>query len=98
MNLKVFENWLGERIYDTNNHLGLTVETEIKKNNKLMIFIRKQENTNTRDSQKNIIEVLQLPLKRKKTEVLNSRVTKSSYETELPKMRSHFELLTPKYL
>ena len=31
MNLKVFENWLGERIYDTNNHLALTVEIEIKK-------------------------------------------------------------------
>ena len=29
-------------------------------------------------------------------EVRNSRVTKSSYETELGKMTSHFELLTSK--
>ena len=33
-----------------------------------------------------------------KTEVQNSRVTKSSYETELRKMTSHFELLTRKCL
>ena len=31
---------------------------------------------------------------RSKSEVQNSRVTKSCYETELHKMRSHFELLT----
>ena len=31
-------------------------------------------------------------------EVRNSRVTKSSYETELRKMTSHFELLTRKCL
>ena len=31
-------------------------------------------------------------------EVRNSRVTKSSYETELHKMTSHFELLTRKFL
>ena len=30
----------------------------------------------------------------KKVEVRNSRVTKPSYETELRKMMSHFELLT----
>ena len=30
-------------------------------------------------------------------EVRNSRVTKSSYETELRKMTSHFELLTQKF-
>ena len=31
MNLKIFENWLGERIYDVNNPLALIVKTEIKK-------------------------------------------------------------------
>ena len=31
MNLEILENWLGERIYDTNNPLALIVETEIKK-------------------------------------------------------------------
>ena len=31
MNLEIFENWLGERIYDMNNPLALIVETEIKK-------------------------------------------------------------------
>ena len=31
-------------------------------------------------------------------DVRNSRVTKSSYETELCKMKSHFELLTRKFL
>ena len=31
MNLEIFENWLGERIYDVNNPLALIVETEIKK-------------------------------------------------------------------
>ena len=31
-------------------------------------------------------------------EVRNSRVTKSSYETELSKTTSHFELLTRKLL
>ena len=31
MNLEVFENWLGERIYDVNNPLALIVETEFKK-------------------------------------------------------------------
>ena len=33
-----------------------------------------------------------------KCEVQNSRVTKSSYETELRKMTSRFELLTRKFL
>ena len=31
MNLEIFENWLGERIYDMNNPLALIVKTEIKK-------------------------------------------------------------------
>ena len=31
MNLEIFENWLGEQIYDMNNPLALIVETEIKK-------------------------------------------------------------------
>ena len=31
-------------------------------------------------------------------EVRNSRITKSSYEIELRKMMSHFELLTQKFL
>ena len=31
MNLEIFENWLGERIYDMNNPLALIVEIEIKK-------------------------------------------------------------------
>ena len=31
MNLEIFENWLGERIYDMNNPLALIVETETKK-------------------------------------------------------------------
>ena len=31
MNLEIFENWLGERIYDMNNSLALIVENEIKK-------------------------------------------------------------------
>ena len=31
MNLEIFENWLGERIYNMNNALFLTVENEIKK-------------------------------------------------------------------
>ena len=32
------------------------------------------------------------------TEVRNSRVTKSSYEIEIRKITSHFELLTRKFL
>ena len=31
MSLKLFENWLGKRIYDINNPLTLIVEAEIKK-------------------------------------------------------------------
>ena len=31
MNLEIFQNWLGERIYDMNNPLTLIVETETKK-------------------------------------------------------------------
>ena len=31
MNLEIFENWLGERIYYMNTPLALIVETEIKK-------------------------------------------------------------------
>ena len=31
MNLEIFENWLGERIYDMNNPLALIIETEIKR-------------------------------------------------------------------
>ena len=31
MNLEVFENWLGERIYNVNNPLALIIETEFKK-------------------------------------------------------------------
>ena len=31
INLEILENWLGERIYDMNNPLVLTVKTEIKK-------------------------------------------------------------------
>ena len=34
MNLEIFENWLGEWIYNMNNPSSLNVETEIKKNNK----------------------------------------------------------------
>ena len=34
----------------------------------------------------------------KKGEARNSRVTKSSYETELRKMASHFQLITRKFL
>ena len=33
MNLEILENWLGERIYDTNNSLVLIVETEIDDGN-----------------------------------------------------------------
>ena len=31
MNLEIFENWLGERIYHMNNPLALIIETEIKR-------------------------------------------------------------------
>ena len=31
MNLEIFENWLGERIYDRNNPFALIAETKIKK-------------------------------------------------------------------
>ena len=31
MSLKLFENWLGKRIYDINNPLTLIIEAEIKK-------------------------------------------------------------------
>ena len=31
MNLAIFENWLGERVYNMNNPLALLVKTEIKK-------------------------------------------------------------------
>ena len=31
MKLEILENWLGERIYDTNTSLVLIVETEIKR-------------------------------------------------------------------
>ena len=34
MNLEIFEDWLGEWIYNMNNPPSLNVETEIKKNNK----------------------------------------------------------------
>ena len=41
--------------------------------------------------------IIKLPFKKKK-EVQNSPVTRSSYEAELDKMMSHFELLTRKCL
>ena len=36
MNLEIFENWLGERIYVMNNSLALIVETEIKRKQQIV--------------------------------------------------------------
>ena len=54
MNLEIFENWLSERIYYMNTPLALIVVTEIKRNNKTIKIIRKQQKKNIRDFQKNI--------------------------------------------
>ena len=45
-----------------------------------------------------ILEYQLIKKKEKSNEVRNSRVTKLSYETKLPKMASHFESLTRKFL
>ena len=47
----------------------------LKRNNKPVKIIRKQQKTNVRDFQKSMIEVLQLPQTQKKTEIQNKRKT-----------------------
>ena len=58
------------------------------KHSELISFFYK----NKSEKKRNSAEIIQLTYEEK--EVRNSRVAKSSYETELRQMKSHFELLT----
>ena len=61
MNLELFENWLGEQIYDMNNPLAILLRPRLKRDNKSIKILRKQQRTNMRDFQRIITKVSQLP-------------------------------------
>ena len=75
MKLEIFENLLGEWIYDMNNPLSLIVETEIKKKQQTNKDHQKAIKEKHQRFPKEHTEVLQWPQTREKTEMQNQRKT-----------------------